>query len=412
MNQIAPPSARLRRTRVVLVICMGIVFGAVCFFAGRLSVLLMASGSDSNTANKAGHLPASAINAAILSSASNTQSNPASKASSGWDEQEWSKLKSQPGTMARNAAMAKMLEMLAATDPKRAMALAQAEGNRKFRADLEQAALRGWAGTAPVDASNWALALTNPNDRDAAMKTVLASAAAADPDEAVRVAKLIMQQDPSAGGGYGSSLVDALCNAGNFETAAKFAADGDNGQRPFWLGETYSKWAELQPEQAAADAMTITDPNIRNQALHGIVGGWAQADPAALTQFLAQLPAGGDRCSLIGQAIQQWVRLDPVAAADWIDNSDLGPDLDQGIKAVANMDLFAGDIQPDVAVNWAESITDPTVRSQALLKLLRDWVLMDLPAAKSYLETTTNLLPADRQKINQVIENISRNAAQ
>ena len=339
MNQIAPPSARLRRTRVVLVICMGIVFGAVCFFAGRLSVLLMASGSDSNTANKAGHLPASAINAAILSSASNTQSNPASKASSGWDEQEWSKLKSQPGTMARNAAMAKMLEMLAATDPKRAMALAQAEGNRKFRADLEQAALRGWASTAPVDASNWALALTNPNDRDAAMKTVLASAAAADPDEAVRVAKLIMQQDPSAGGGYGSSLVDALCNAGNFETAAKFAADGDNGQRPFWLGETYSKWAELQPEQAAADAMTITDPNIRNQALHGIVGGWAQADPAALTQFLAQLPAGGDRCSLIGQAIQQWVRLDPVAAADWIDNSDLGPDLDQGIKAVANMEL-------------------------------------------------------------------------
>jgi hypothetical protein len=124
------------------------------------------------------------------------------------------------------------------------------------------------------------------------------------------------------------------------------------------------------------------------------------------------LPAGSDRCSLIGQALQQWVHLDPVAAADWINNSDLGADLDRGIMAVANMDLFAGDITPDVAVNWAESITDPTLRSKALVNLLRDWVLVDLPAATSYFNATANLLPADRQKIGNVIANLSRNAAQ
>jgi hypothetical protein len=412
MNQMSPPSTPSRHSKPVLVICAGIVFGAVCFFAGRLSFPSAPSDSGSKAANGAGHLPASvskSVDAAIVASTVNTQTN---LASSGWDESKWRELMSKPGTVARNAAMAKMLEKLAATDPKRAMALAQAEGNLKLRADLEQAALRGWASTAPADASKWALALTNPNDRGAAVSTVLASAVATDPDGAVRVAKLIMQQDPSGDGGYGSSLVDALCNAGSFETAAKFAADGDNGERPFWLGETYSKWAELQPEQAAAAAAAITDPDIRNQALHGIVGGWAQADPVTLTQFLSQLPPDGNRGLLIGQALQQWVHLDPVAAADWINNSDLGADLDRGIMAVANMDMFAGDITPDVAVNWAESITDPALRSKALVNLLRDWVLVDLAAATSYFNATANLLPADRQKIGDVIANINRNAAQ
>ena len=350
------------------------------------------------------------VDAAVITSTVNTQNRPAAKAASGWDEQEWNKLMSRPGTVARNKAMAEMLEKLAGTDPKRAMELAQAEGNLKLRANLEQAALRGWASTAPADAAKWALDLSNQSDRSAAISTVLTSAVAADPDEAVRVAKLIMQQEPGGDVGYGSSLIDALCNAGNFEAAAKFAADGDNSQRSFWLGAAYSKWAELQPEQAAAAANAITDPDLRNQALHGIVGGWAQADPVALTQYLSQLPSDGERRSMLGQALQNWVRLDPVAAASWINNSDMGPDLDEGVKAVANMDMFMGDIKPDTAVNWAESISDVTLRSEALVNLLHDWALIDLPAAKKYFETTTNLRPADREQIGEVIANLSRAA--
>jgi hypothetical protein len=415
MNQISPASARSRRPRPALIICTGIVFGAVCFFAGRLSVQPAASGSDSKTANEAGQLPANvskSVDAVIVTPTVITQTKPASKASSGWDEQEWGKLRSKPGTVARNNALAKMLEKLAATNPKRAMELAQAEGNLKFRADLEQATLRGWAKTAPADASKWALALPSQSDRSTAISTVLTSAVAANPDEAVRVTKLIMQQEPGGDVGYGSSLIDALCNAGNFEAAAKFAADGDPAARSGWLGEAYSKWAELQPEQAAAAANAITDPDIRNQALHGIVGGWIQADPVALTQFLSQLPPGGDRRSMLGQALENWVRLDPMAAANWINNSDLGPDLDEGVKAVANMDLFMGDIKPDVAVNWAESIQDETVRSEALVNLLRNWAFIDLSAAKTYFETTTNLQPADRKEVGEVIADLSRNAAE
>jgi hypothetical protein len=305
-----------------------------------------------------------------------------------------------------------MLKKLAATDPKRAMELAQAEGNLKLRTDLKQAALSGWASTAPADASAWALALSNQSDRSAAMKTVFASAAAANPAEAVRVANLMMQQGIDGIQGYGSSLIDALCAAGNFETAAQFAAGGDSGQRRGWLGEMYSQWAGLQPEQAAAAAMAITDPDIQNGALHGVIGGWAQADPAALTQFLSQTPPGSDRGQMMGQALWNWVRIDSVAAADWINNSDMGADLDQGILTVASKDLSEDNFTPSTAVSWAESINDDTLRSEALRNVLRNWVLMDLPAATSYFNQTTDLLPADREQIASMIADLSHNSTE
>ena len=352
------------------------------------------------------------MDTALVTSTVNPQTNAAAKASSGWDEARWKELMSQPGTVACNAALAEMLKKLAATDPKRAMALAQAEGNRKLRADLQQAALSGWASTAPEDASDWALALSNQSERSAAILTVLTSAVATDPDGAVRVVKFIMQQDPSGDGGYGSSLVDALCNAGNFEIAAKFAADGDDSERSFWMGEAFSQWAEFQPEQAAAAAMAINDPKMQNQALHGIAGGWAQADPAGLAQFLSLMPPGTDRGNMMGQAVWSWVRTDPASAADWINNSDMGADLDQAILAVASKDLTEDDFTPGTAISWAESIQDDTLRSEALRNVLCNWLAMDRAAATSYFNATANLLPADQQKVGNVIANISSNSSE
>jgi len=415
MNQMSPDSAPSRRPNPLWVIGAGIVFGAVCFFAGRLSVPPTAAHSDSKTGNAFGRLPASAgksVDTAIISSTANPQINAAANASPGWDEARWNELMSQPGTVARNAALAEMLKKLAATDPKRAMSLAQAEGNRKLRADLQQATLSGWASTAPEDASSWALNLSNQSERSAAISTVLASAVATDPEGAVRAAKFIMQQDPSGDGGYGSSLVDALCDAGNFDIAAKFAADGDNSDRPFWLGETYSKWAELQPEQAAAAAMAINDPNMRNQALHGVAGGWAQADPAGLAQFLSTTPSGNDRSQMMGQALWNWVRNDPASAADWINNSDMGADLDQAILAVSSKDLTEDDYTPSTAIGWAESIQDDTLRSEALRNVLRNWLISDRAAATAYFNQTTDLLPADREIIGGLISDQSGNNAQ
>lgn len=407
-------SAPDRRRGQRLLVWGGLLLaGAACFWAGRCSVSPAARSTGPTVLNPAAARSSDVVitaNPPSAASGAAVQTPAVSTTSSGWDEQQWRQLLSQPGTVARNAALAALLEKLAAQDPKRAMALAQAQGNLKLRDSLVQAALHGWARMSPTNAANWALALTDPSARETALASVFAGALAADPDAAARVCHLACQQDPGGAAGYGSRLIDALCDAGDFDAAARFASTGDGlVQQSVWAAEAYSQWAELQPDQAGAAAAAITDPAARDQALHGVVGGWANVDPAGLAQFLSQLPAGGDRGQMLGQALQNWVGADPAVAADWINNNTtaLGADLDQGVKAVATLNS----IPSDLAVNWAESIDDETLRSAALADILRNWVQTDFPAAQNYFKTTENLLPADRQQIAQIIAGINNQTA-
>ena len=373
---------------------------AACFYAGRLSVT-------------SGHKPVPSETPVVRPLASDHQpaptpaATPAHAAPSNtvsftnrWDEAQWQQLISQPGTAARNAALAALLEALATTDPQRAIAMAQAEGNLNLREDLLHAALRGWGRTGAGDAAVWALGLGDPSERSAAMAAVFAGAVATNPDEAMRVGRDIFRDNPGEAVVTGSLLIDAFCDNGNFAFAAQLAADGEGtAQRSIWMAEAYSRWATLQPQPAAVAASIITDPTVRNEALHGVVGGWAGSDPAGLTQFLTQLPPGGDRGLMIGQALQSWARLDPEAAANWINTREASPDYDEGVAAVAGSSF----VKTDIALGWAESIGDSKLRSETLGNVLHNWVLEDLPAAKQYFDTTKYLLPEDRQQISEII---------
>jgi hypothetical protein len=371
---------------------------AACFYAGRFSTM---SGHESaRPETPVATLPPVLNRPPVPAPVGDTVAKPV-PATNCWDEAQWRRLNSQPGTVARNQAMAALLEALAASDPQRALALAQAEKNLILRDTLLHASLRGWGRTAAEDAVNWALANTEASDRSAAIAAIF-SGAAGNPGEALSVAQRMCVNDPAGAAGYGNSIIDAFCDAGDFSAAVQFVANADNdAHRSIWMAEAYSRWAALQPEQAAQAAAALTDPVARNEALHGIIGGWAQADPAGLTQFLADLPPGGDRGSMLGQALQSWAQLDPGAVADWINSRGDSPDYDEGVAAVAG----ASFIKTDVALGWAESINDPQLRSATLANVLHNWVLEDLPAAKQFFDSTKDLLPADRQQISEIISN-------
>jgi hypothetical protein len=320
---------------------------------------------------------------------------------SSWEGARWQDLLSQPATVARNRALADMLEELAAADPQRALKLAQNAQNLKLRESLLHATLRGWGRTAPEDAANWALALTDENDRSAAIAAAFTGAIAR-PDQATRVAEKIFAAHPGEATGYGNSLIDALCDAGNFSEATQFAGRSDDAmQHSIWMAEAYSRWSALQPEPAARNAAALSDPVARTEALHGIVGGWAEADPAGLTHFLAELPSGPDHGVMLGQALQSWVRGDPESAAAWINSRDASSDYDEGVAAVASVNF----VKADLALNWAESISDAKLRSETIAEVLHGWVIEDPAAAKQYFAATKNLLPEDRQRIGEILAN-------
>lgn len=386
--------------RNILFISGSVAAIVIAFCAGRFSVQTNNAAIETVT----GQQIVAIDNVAAVKKISNKVIS-ATTAPGEWDITEWERLLSQPATPGRNAALAALLEKFAATDHDRAMAMANAEANLTLRKELTQAVLHGWARTAPLDAANWALALPNSSDRDAALKTVFSGAIATSPESAVATGRLLMQQNPAEAVGCGSRLIDALCESGDFGAAAELATTSDSRQRNFLLGQAFSKWASFQPEAAAQAAQAISDPAIRNQALHGIVGGWAEADPAGLVQFLAQLPAGNDRGQMLGQALKSWVQTDSVAAANWINgNNQFGADLNEGAAQVAAMES----LPVETAMAWAESITDPQLRSTSVASVLRDWIYEDPIDAQVYFQTTKNLLPADRQQLSEVLTETMR----
>jgi hypothetical protein len=392
-----------------LIFCVGLL-AVSCFFAGRASVHQTAAAPTNPKIAMSPDRPATIAKSTVDFTPlvlPNPQPVKVVTDASGWDEQKWADLASQPGNPARNAALAAMLEKLAAVDPDRAMTLAQAQDNLKLRGELVQASLHGWARTSPTNAANWALGLADPNEREKSISTVFAGAVAADPDQAVLLGKFVVAQNPEEALGYGSSLIDALCAGGDFDKAAHMAADGNGGTQSPWMSEAYSKWAEFQPEQAGEAAENIADPALRSEALHGIVGGGAEVDPAGLVNFVMQLPSDTDRDSLLSQSLETWARQDPIAASQWMNNHGPGPDLDQGEAAIATSDPG----NPQVGIQWAENVADPTLRSETLASVLRNWLAVDPGSAENYFDSTQNLLPNDRQEIADVIATLKGQTA-
>lgn len=311
----------------------------------------------------------------------------------------WQEFLRTPAAARRNEAMAAWLEQLATTDSERAMQLAQAESNRLLREQLLVAALRGWARGAPDAAAGWALAQGEPSFRANALRAVFAGAVER-PDEAVRLGRVVFERDPEGATEHGVALIDALVDAGHYAIASRVASES-NPARPVWVIEAYAKWSALQPDEAARAAAASPEGEIRTNAMRGMANGWGEVDPGGLSQFLTTLPASETRRELLGHSLRQWVTTDPVSASKWINGVELGPDMDEGVAAVATM----ASLKPEVATSWAESIESPQLRSETLATVLREWGRTDPKAAAQYLTTTKDLQADERQMLAEFFRN-------
>lgn len=383
------------RWRQLITTCGAV--GAIAFIAGRVS------------APRTGDRPAFATPPAARSaenpsgSAPPAPTPPTASTPSAWDDQAWRAQRDHVASPRDLRDPAARLEQLATTDPQRALGIAKAERNALIRQTLLQAALRGWARSAPVDAAHYALSLLAPADREAALGAVFAGAVAGGAATAVQAARQLIATDPDEEPGLGDHLIDALCSAGDFQTAATFATTGSDGARDAWIGGAYSRWASYQPQAAAAAAAGLSDPALRARALHGVVGGWSETDPASAVQYTTTLPDQAEKPSMVSQALERWARLDPVAASAWINTHEGGAEMDEGIASVATMEA----LKPDVAAGWAESIVDPKLRSETLVSVLRHWATVDLAAANRYFAADQDLLPDDRAEISGLIATLS-----
>jgi hypothetical protein len=264
------------------------------------------------------------------------------------------------------------------------------------RDEAQFAALRGWASVASDAAANWSL--QRPlGERGADIDAVL-EATARDPAVALRLAARLVRDDPELAHDHGCSLVYALAHRGDFADAAAFAAQGSSEHREAWLATAYSVWTEHQPQTAVAAALTLSNTTDREAATQAVVTRWATLDPHGLADFARGLPSEDARRTALGSALSEWANQDLAAASVWLNQLEPHPDFDAGVAAVATREPLVT-YRPDTAVNWAESIFDPTIRIQTLTRIVNEWARVDRVAARHYVETSRAVGVGDRQSL-------------
>jgi hypothetical protein len=309
------------------------------------------------------------------------------------------RLLAQPPTPARNEALLAALGKLARQNPLAAIALARSEKNPNLSRQMLDAAFTGWGATDATHAADWILAQPEGSlDSNAAISSVLRGAVQQDPETAVQLAQHLNQVNPSQAREYGDALIYALGQYGGFQRAADFAATGSDENRSEWLAAAFGNWSNYQPEDAAAFALGLGDAGTRAAAIDAVIPNWAQINPKNLADFaMNNLSDGDQKTRALNNALVYWAGNNVADAAQWIGQQNPSPELDQGEAAIATQqDVMK---QPDVALSWAQGITDTDLRSKTIMSIVQTWALTDRSAALNYIQSSQDLRPDDRDSL-------------
>lgn len=222
------------------------------------------------------------------------------------------------------------LEQLATKNPTQAISWALTETDPDRRAELVQAALRGWASIDGDAAANWALHQTYA-EHGQALSAVF-NGANKSPDKAVQLADRLAKEDPAHTADYRSYLIFSLGTVGEFSRAAEYAAASAPELQTQLLTSAFNRWARQEPEVAARAALRLPEPSMQRAAFQAALGGWAQANPETLTKAAVDFPEGNDRKLALTAGLRSWIEKNPEAAGEWISQHKYMPEMEAALE--------------------------------------------------------------------------------
>ncbi|MGC4014473.1 MAG: hypothetical protein QM755_08170 [Luteolibacter sp.] len=127
---------------------------------------------------------------------------------------------------------------------------------------------------------------------------------------------------------------------------------------------------------------------------------WSQTDPDAALDWAARFKDAELRATCTAEAIQGWARQDSNGAATWLDAQPPGR-----IRDAATIPLVKElkESEPEVAWEWAGSISNEALRSQARRDAFSSWAAADPEAAAAALNAATDLPEADLVSLRQTL---------
>jgi hypothetical protein len=131
-------------------------------------------------------------------------------------------------------------------------------------------------------------------------------------------------------------------------------------------------------------AQSLATEESREIALSSLTSQWAQRHSRQAFQWVSQLPNSELKFALAPSVVAALTKIDPGAAADWLNQYEASLQMDPSIAAYA---LSLSSVNPAAAVGSAAAISDPAERSRITLKIEKEWALRAPESYEQYRQS-------------------------
>jgi len=272
-----------------------------------------------------------------------------------------------------------LVERWSALDPRGAADYAAQAYAQGANETVLRKAAEALASVDPAAASAWAAALESPLVRDTALRHIYrkwsernsAAAAASLTSLPIGSAQLV------AASASGKHFADA-----NLSGALQWVNSLDGAVQTAAMRSVLSRWAITDPAAAGAWAMQQNSPGLRSEAMKLLASDWAQRDPAAALAYANAIESPAARVEYVQAALQRYALSDPQSAAAWLAGAEASPYVKAAIGGITSQ--WAA-FDPGAASGWAESIPDPALRDRAVAAVSRSWGNTDPAQAAQWI---------------------------
>ncbi len=303
---------------------------------------------------------------------------------------------------------AKLLARWAELDPESARDYALALSSAVERRDAVNAVVSGWVERDAGAAAKWIAALPGGPMKNSASKTLIQTVAATDPKSALALLQATPSFPNTSGAfGERAGLIDAIfshwaeTDPRNAATATVQLNDFSRKYASFVVASRWANtdlagalaWAQSQPNERAK--RRLSEGYHEADPLTGVLQTWMNQDAAAAKKWLEELPDGNEKANLIQSAGTLAYHQDPVLRLD------LALMIPEGIaqqRALQDVARSWARFDPPEAYAWATAQADDRVRQNTLKIVATEWLTSDPQGATQWLAS----LPASAEKDGMV----------
>ena len=270
--------------------------------------------------------------------------------------------------------------------------------------NLVHAMARRWAERDRNAALEWGAAQTDPAKRERAMGGVVSSWS---------------DTDPAAAADFASSIESNFERDRVLEVAARRWASEDTAAAMAWAQglsgadrqrateSILREVAEYDPGRAATMYEELTaalPPKLRTahesrRMAEEIASVWSSTSPQEAADWAMGLPEAGQvQRSAIGNVAERWLRIDSMAAGEWILQLPPGNVRDAEAERVVGSTVQS---DPATAFEWANSLSDEGHSTGLMREVLHRWSSTDPVSARAALDTSSVSFE-QRRELNEV----------